>query len=346
MTVTKLKNKGRLLIAVIALMLSITAAAASRTEEKQATDEQEMVKVTMWCHWLPQAQFAGYYLAREKGFYRKYGLDVDIRHSGPTTSNVTPLLDGNADFVSLFLSTAIRLRAEGKKIVHLNQLLRHSSLLLVAKRASGIKSINDFNGRRIGIWRSDFRDIPLKFLEQHQIQAEIVLMNNSVDMFLWGGVDVMTATVYNELHALMMSGLQRDQMFIVFLKDGGMDIPEDGIYCREEYFRAHPARCRDFAKATMEGWRYALSHPEEALDIVEKVMRDAHLPVTRSHQQWMLDQVGKLIFPNGVDATSLPLDQATFQRTAELLASAGRISRIPKFEDFRPSPNYEKEERK
>lgn len=336
----------RLSALLTALTVLTTIVASARAAEAKVTEEREMLKVTVWTQWLPQAQFAGYYLAREKGFYRKYGLDVEIMNATPTSTNVTPLLNGKADFASLFLSTGIRLRAEGNKIVNLAQLFQHSSLVLVAKNTSGIKSIKDFNNRKIGIWRSDFRDIPMKFLERNGIQAEIIFMNSSVDMFLWGGVDVMTATVYNELHTLMMSGLRRDQMYTVFLKDNNMDVPEDGIYCREEYYRANPEICRNFVNATMEGWNYALSHPEEALDVVERVMRDARLPVTRTHQRWMLDKVGKLIFPNGPAAASEPLSREVYLRTAELLASAGRINNIPKFEEFCPGLNSGNRERK
>jgi len=295
---------------------------------------KELNKIRFGCHWLPQAQFAGYYLAREKGFYRKAGLEVEIVHAGATTSNVDMLQENKVDFASLFLATAVRIDAEGGDLVNVGQLFRHSSLILAARKASGINDLKDLNGKKIGIWRSDFRDAPMQFLQQQGIKAEIVFMNASVDLFLWGGVDAMLVTTYNELHALAMAGVKTGDLQLFRLKDYQLDIPEDGLYCHASFYRANADLCRRFVAATMAGWQYAATHQDEALETVERIMRENHLPFARCHQKWMLKETLALIYPNGITEQVPGFSPTEYQSAVKLLQAAGRLKQARPFEDF------------
>jgi len=299
-----------------------------------AGEPKTMAHMSVGCHWLPQAQFAGYYMAREKGFYRQAGLAVDIVHAGAMTSNVDMLEKNQVEFASLFLSTAVRLRTDGADLVNIGQLFRHSSLILAARKSAGIKELKDLNGKRIGIWRSDFRDAPLQFLRQQGIHADIVFMNASIDLFLWGGVDAMLVTSYNELHTLRMCGVTADELRLFPLKNYGLDIPEDGIYCREKFYRAHPDLCRRFMSATMEGWHYAATHQEETLDTMEKIMHDNHLPFARCHQRWMLEKSLALIYPDGINRQVPDFSPVEYAAAVKLLEDAGRIKTAPSFAVF------------
>ncbi len=111
----------------------------------------ELKKVSFLPAWVPQQQFAGYYMAKEKGIYEKYGLDVDIRNGGYTHNVAASLKSGDVDFGIMFLYSAVMERAKGTRVVNIAQIFQRSSIMFVAKKSSGIKSIQDFNGKRIGI---------------------------------------------------------------------------------------------------------------------------------------------------------------------------------------------------
>ncbi len=117
-------------------------------------------------HWVPQAQFAGYYVAFERGFYRQHGIDLTLLTGGPDRPASNALEQRQADFATLWLSTAIRLRAHGAAIRHVAQVIQRSSLMLVAKTSSGITRPADLNGKRVGVWEGDFMLQPLAFFKQ------------------------------------------------------------------------------------------------------------------------------------------------------------------------------------
>ncbi len=196
-----------------------------------SSNAQNLQKVKFAAQWMPQAQFAGYYAAKEKGIYEKYGLDVEIIHCGINNTSQELLLNGEADFASMFLATAIPIAAKGNKLLNILQLSRKSALVFVAKKEKEIKNPEDFSGRKIGIWKSGFEEIPKAFLKKHNIHAEIVPVLYSINMFLVDAIDIMTVMWYNEYHTILNSGINEDEIDTFFLHDSDLNIPEDGIYC-------------------------------------------------------------------------------------------------------------------
>ena len=325
----------RLIMMVSILLASGVCWSASKAEPPASSGNEtlELRPITFMCHWQPQAQFVGYYLAKEKGFYRRYGLDVTIKHAGTTVSNTEMLFQGKVQFISTFLAAAIKLNGEKARMVNIAQLFRHSSLLIVARKNDGIKTVSDLNGRRVGVWYSDFEDIPLRFLESGGLRCHIVMIGGGVNMFLFGGVDAVNITSYNEFHSLLMAGVRPDSLTVFRMSENNLDIPEDGIYCRKEYYERNPDLCRDFARASLEGWSYAAQHPEEALELVERLLKEEHVSLARVHQRWMLREVLKLIFPPDVVGNAA-LTRENYLRTAELLKSSGKIAGYVPFEEF------------
>src|SRR5690606_7709314 len=118
-----------------------------------------------------------------------------------------------------------------------------------------------------------------------------------VNLFLRGGIDVASAMWFNEYHTILNSGIDPEELNVIFLRDEGMNFPEDGIYAMARTIRRDPALATAFVAASLEGWRYAFDHPGEALDIVIKHMREAHLPANRMHQKWMLERMRDLMMP-------------------------------------------------
>ncbi len=287
--------------------------------------------VTYMPHWLPQAQFSGYYMAAEKGIYEKYGLYVDILTGGPNFPIKDVIQDKNVDFVSDFLSGGIKNYCRYKNIVNIGQYSQRSALMFIARKSSGIETPQDFNGKRIGIWRSDFQELPMAFLKKFNIEAEIIPITFTVNLFLRGGVDIMCVMWYNEYHQVVNTGIDFDELNTFFFTDYGLDYPEDGIFCKAEFFEKNPELCESFVKATMEGWKYAFEHKNETLDVVIALMRENNVAANRAHQQWMLNRMQDII---DVENKNEKLDFDDYMKTAEILLNSNQIEFIPDYKVF------------
>jgi NitT/TauT family transport system substrate-binding protein len=298
------------------------------------TQETAPVRVSFIPQWIPQAQFAGYYVAYEKGFYRQHGLDVKILRGGPEWPASDMLAQGRVDFGTMFLATGIEKRAQGVKLVNLAQIVQRSALMLVAKKAQGILKPADINGKKVGLWGDEFRLQPRAFFHKYHLKVREVPQSATLNLFLRDGVEVASAMWYNEYHQLLNAGVNPGELTIFFMADYGMNFPEDGIYCREVMLQRHPERCRAFVAASLEGWRYAFAHPEEALDIVMQYARAANVATNRAHQQWMLARMQDIIQPPRWDRPMGTLTAEAYMRVAGVLKDNGLIAQIPKFSEF------------
>ena len=281
-------------------------------------------------HWLPQAQFAGYYMAHEKGFYRKRDVDVTILRGGPEHPPSETIARGRVDFASTFLSSAIELRSRGVRLVNIAQVVQRSGFILVTKKASGIKSPADLNGKKVGIW-PEFRVQPQAFFRKYGLDVTPVHQGATMNLFLRGGVAAASAMWYNEYHTLLNSGLNEDDLAPFFFDRHGLNFPEDGIYCLEETYRRNPNLCRDFVQASFEGWEYAFTHPEETLDVVMRHIRKANVGTNRVHQKWMLARMKDLILPPGGDTIRGHLKREDYLRVAGEMKQSGLIKEIPPY---------------
>ncbi|MDL2243172.1 ABC transporter substrate-binding protein, partial [Bacteroidales bacterium OttesenSCG-928-K03] len=287
--------------------------------------------------WYPQAQFAGYYVAREKGFYEELNLDVKITHPVSSQNALDYLVKNEADIISLFLVSGLSAYSQGADIINIGQLSQTSSLLFVAKEDRQILNIKDFNDKKIGIWKSGFDELPRIFMKNYNLDVDWVLLTSSVNLFLMDGVDILTVTYYNEYDQIINSGINEDELTRFFLNEYGYDVPEDGLYCKKSTLKNKKEDIEKFYLASFKGWKYAKENPEEALKIVLKVMEEERLASNFAHQKWMLEKMLELIVPD--DKTSYgKLSQESFQHTYEILKSAGYINSDIKYEEFYQSP--------
>jgi NitT/TauT family transport system substrate-binding protein len=253
-------------------------------------------RVSFRLHWVHQAQFAGYYLAQDLGLYQAAGLEVELRPGGPGQSSpLDDLAQGKVDFATSWLSEALVRRSQGLPVVHLAQIVQRSALLLVAFNETGIESVRDLTGRRVGLWR-DYFAIPARALfSRLKIEVEEVDQNVSMSPFLSRAVVAATAMRYNEYHQLYQAGVDPEQLIIFDFAEMGLNFPEDGIYATAQTWRQRPDVCRRFVDATLEGWRRAMADPKAALEAVMRRVEQANLATNRRHQQWMLESMGMLI---------------------------------------------------
>ncbi len=133
--------------------------------------------------------------------------------------------------------------------------------------------------------------MPMAMISQHGLEVEWVPILSTVNLFLLGGVDLMTVMWYNEYNQIYLSGINKDELNTFFLSDYSFDVPEDGLYAMRETREAMGEELKAFVTATRKGWKYAANHRDETVERVVRIMREAHIPANPAHQRWMLDKV-------------------------------------------------------
>lgn len=284
--------------------------------------------------WIPQAQFAGYYVAQDKGFYKEAGLDVDILHPSASRQATALLENGEADVVSLFLVTGLAFMDQGLDMVHIGQISQHSSILLVTKKSSGIDRIDQLDGKKIGIWKSGFDELPKALMTDKQLHPEWIPLLSSVNLFMMDGIEAMTVMWYNEYNQIIQSGINEDELNTFFLSRMGYDIPEDGLYCLRSTALRKKDALRKFMEATLKGWDYAQKHRDEALESVILRVKEAHIPSNKAHQQWMLDKVLEMIHPGDKQILPGHLLEQDYLDAEEVLFRSGKIQKKTNYHTF------------
>ncbi|MEI7638136.1 MAG: ABC transporter substrate-binding protein, partial [Syntrophus sp. (in: bacteria)] len=153
-----------------------------------AATAAELRTMTFLPQWLPQAQFAGYYVAYEKGFYRKHGIDLKILKGGPDFPVGEMLGKNRTDFTTMFLSEGIQQRDKKIRLVNIGQLMQRSGFILVAKKGSGISKPADLQNKKVSMW-PNFQIQPRAFFRKYGIEVKPVSQGATVNLFLRGGVD-------------------------------------------------------------------------------------------------------------------------------------------------------------
>lgn len=298
----------------------------------------QLIKVSLLPQWIPQAQFAGYMVALDKGFYREAGLDLTLMRGGPDSPPFDLLGKGKATFCTGWLSTGIQERALRLPVVNVAQLVQRSSLMLIARKSSGIDSPKSLQGKRIALWGGDFRIQPLAFFRRNGISTTIVPLYASTNLFLKGAVDVTSAMLYNEYHTILNSGYNSDELKVFMFSDYGLNFPEDGMYCLEETYRSDPSMCAHLVEATLRGWMYAFEHPDEAVAIVMKYADAAHTGTNVAHQNWMLARMKDLMLPGGEKKRLGILKKDDYESVCAVLEELDFIREAPPFSDFYRGP--------
>lgn len=321
------RGAGRFVLRALVLLVLVSWGAAARAEAPR------LRTVSYLPHWVPQAQFAGFYVAAEKGMYRRHGLEVTVLRGVPEVKSTQALAEGKADFVTTFLSTALERWDQGVDLVNVAQLVQRSALLLVAKASSGIRTPADLIGRKVCVW-PEFRLQPLALFRKFGVTPRVIDQRDTLNLFLRGGADAASAMLYNEMHLLRNTGLDEDEL-VVFRYDAyGLNFPEDGIYCLRSTLERDPAAVRAFVRGSLDGWRWAFEHEEEALDLVMRHVEAAGLPTSRVHHRWMLARMRELMAPDGGRRPLGALEKADFEAVVKEMRAAGLLRKAPDYGTF------------
>jgi NitT/TauT family transport system substrate-binding protein len=313
----------RLLTSAIALALGIAAGTAHAAD-----------KVTLQLKWVTQAQFAGYYVALDKGFYKDAGLDVTIKAGGPDIAPAQVIAGGGADVVLDWMPSALASREKGLSLVNIAQPFKSSGMMLTCRKDSGIKAPEDFRGKTLGVWFYGNEYPFLSWMSSLGIPTDgsdngvtVLKQGFNVDPILQGQADCVSTMTYNEYWQIIDAGLSADDLVVFKYEDQGVATLEDGMYVLEDNLAdaAFADKMVRFVAASMRGWKYAEDNSDEAAGIV--LDNDASGAQTEKHQKRMMGEIAKLTAgSNGA------LDPADYERTVATLMGGGSdpvITKMP-----------------
>ncbi len=301
--------------AALALMAGVGIPATA-----QAADE-----VRLQLQWVTQAQFAGYYVALEQGFYEEEDLAVTILPGGPDIAPPQVLAGGGADVMLNWMPSALAAREKGLPVVNIAQPFASSGLMLTCWKDTGITGPQDFKGKTIGVWFFGNEYPFLSWMSQEGIGTEggedgvtVLKQGFNVDPLIQRQADCISTMTYNEYGQVLDSGISEDELVTFKYEDEGVATLEDGMWVLEQNLEdpAFVDKMTRFVRASMKGWKWAEENPQDAAMIV--LDNDETGAQTEAHQVRMMGEIAKLTA--GSDGS---LDEAAYQRTVDTLLAGG-----------------------
>ncbi len=284
--------------------------------------------VTLQLKWVAQAQFAGYYVAKEKGFYEEENLDVTIKPGGPDIAPEQVAAGGGADVIVTWMAAALAARDKGIGLVNIAQPYKKAGMQLVCPADGPIKTEADFKGHTLGVWFFGNEYPFYAWMNKLGIPTEggpdgVTVLKQSFDVqpLIQKQADCISVMTYNEYWQLIDAGYKPEDLIVFNYTEMGVDLLEDGLYAMEENLKdpAFKDKMVRFVRASMKGWEYAIANPEEAAGIVmDNGGQD------EAHQVRMMGEVAKLI-----DKPDAKLIEAAYERTAKALLDQKIIEKEP-----------------
>ena len=281
--------------------------------------------LTLQLKWVTQAQFAGYYVAKDKGFYEEAGLDVTINPGGPDIAPPQVIAGGGADVIVDWMPSALASREKGVPLVNIAQPFKRSGMMLTCRKDTGITKPEDFRGKTLGVWFFGNEYPFLAWMAKLGIPTDgsaqgvkVLKQGFNVDPLLQKQADCISTMTYNEYWQVIDAGIKPEDLVVFKYEDQGVATLEDGLYVMEANLQdpAFVDRMARFVAASQKGWAWARENPAEAAAIV--LENDTTGAQTEQHQVRMMGEINKLTEgSNGV------LDPADYERTVQTLLSGG-----------------------
>jgi NitT/TauT family transport system substrate-binding protein len=312
-----------MVIAVCAALVAGTASASPKAAK--------LTKVTIQLKWVPQAQFAGYYAASLKGFYKAQGLDVTLKNGGPNIIPETVVASGQAQFGVDWLPSLLAARDASTPLVNIAQIFARSGMTQLTWKSSGINTIAKMKGKKVANWLGGnqyelFAALTKAGMNPAKNQGvTIVQQPFDMNLFLKKQVDSASAMTYNELAQVLETGVKMSQINVIKMQDAGTGMLEDGLFSTEKYLSsaANQAIAKKVIAATLQGWIYCRDNQAACVQMTLK--EGPTLP--KGHQTWMMNEINKLIWPNSAGIGIM--NKADYARTASISKQFGVIKKAP-----------------
>jgi NitT/TauT family transport system substrate-binding protein len=324
---------------VLAGALSTTAGGSTRT-----ADSQKLTKVTLQLKWLTQAQFAGYYAAKAKGYYKAAGLDVTIKPGGPNIIPEQVVAGGQAQFGIDWLSSLMLSRGQGVDLVSIGQVFNKSGLTVLTWKDTGLNTIAKLKNKKVANWLGGnefelFAALARQGMDPaHNKGVTIVQEPFTMDFFMKRQADAATAMTYNEIAQVLESKNPKtgklttlNDLNVIKMQNVGTSMLEDNVFTTGDWIKsaANKAIAKKFLAASFKGWAYCRDNRASCVNIV--LANGPALP--RGHQTWMMNEINALVWPSprGIGI----MDPAAFARSAQIVKTYGKLAKVPGHEAYR-----------
>ena len=277
-----MKTRKTVLTAALAAVVGAGVAATPMAEE------------TMRLEWVMQGQFAGPIVAMDKGYYADGGVDLELLPAGPDIKPAVTVAQGADTFGLGHPNQIIAARSNGVPLVMVMQFGQKSSTTYVARKDSGIASVEDMPGRSVGLWFGGDEHEFLAMLNAAGVsQDDVQIISQGFDIISWlnGEYEVMQVTRFNELLQVYDNGFSPDDLVLLDPEGYGVALVSGGLFTTEDVIDEKPEVVQAVVEATMRGWQDALADPEAAARIVLKYNEE----LTLESQIAQIEAMGDLI---------------------------------------------------
>lgn len=315
---------------VLCAMMVATAQAQKHKSVAKATDSQDET-IVFTPQWTAQAQFAGYYVAEAKGFYREAGVNVKIKHPTSTQPAMSRLRNNQSQATTLQLCQAMEIMDDGDPLVNILQTSMNNAMVIVSAR--GRDPLKQ-KGAKVGIWSVGFGQLAICMSIKDHLDYQWILFAQNINLFLSGALDAMLAMSYNEYYQLVQAGYEVTDKNIYRFCDHGYNVQEDGVYMLRDYYEKHKDQARRFAQASRKGWEWAAQHPEEALEIVMEYVNKENIATNRVIQRLMLKEILRLQIDRESKKREFRLRPDMVRQASRLMVENNMLDREVTYEEL------------
>ena len=330
------------LVVLVSVLVAGCGGGGSKSSESEGENGGAKKKVTLQLKWVTQAQFAGYYAAKAKGYYDEEGLDVNIKVGGPSITPEQVVLGKQAEFGLDWLPSLLAARDQGQDLVNIAQVFGKSGMTELTWKDSGITTIPQMRGKKVGVWCCGNENELYAALNKNGMnpKSDVTIVNQpfNMDLFLKNQVDAAAAMSYNELaQVLETKNPKTGQLYkpsdlnIISMESVGTGMLEDGVFVRGDWIsnKDNQETAKKFLAASFKGWVYCRDHVNECTQIV----LNNGPTLGKGHQTWQMNEINALTWPapNGIGV----MDKAAFDRTAKIAQDFKVIKKAPSPDAYR-----------
>ena len=281
--------------------------------------------------WTAQAQFAGYYVAEAKGFYREAGVKVRLEHPSATQPAMTRLRKDVCQATTLQLCQALEIIDDGIPLVNILQTSMNNAMVIVSKKNQDPLTQK---GARVGIWSVGFGQLAMCMSIKDHLNYQWIRFAQGINLFVSGALDAILAMSYNEYYQLVQAGVEMTDKNVYRFCDHGYNVQEDGVYMKRDYYLKHKDAAHRFAQASKKGWEWAAAHPAETLDIVMEYVNKSHIATNRLMQHLMLKEVLRLQLDRDSKKREFRLRRDMVEQASSLMYENMMLSRKIKYQEL------------